>query len=185
MAKPCARPPYSYRDDAAVPRFDDGGPLAIMDGDRALCASGARMIARRDRERVFRIGRTQSPIGAGLVRHYGLEPADPETWLFLDEGRAWSLGRVWRRSSASVRASEGRRGFSESCASSRVPHENGSTGGSLTFATGSAAAICAHCPTRSCAPGSSSERAEPRRAEAGGGAGRLRRGPGGRGAPTA
>ena len=85
-----ARPLYSYWDDPTVPRFDDSGPVAIMDGDCALCAGGARVIARLDRERVFRIGRTQSDIGAALVRHYGLEPEDPETWLFVEEGRAWS-----------------------------------------------------------------------------------------------
>ena len=90
MAELRTLPPYSYRNDPAVPRFDDGGPVAIMDGDCVLCASGARVIARLDRERVFRIGRTQSAIGAALVRHYGLEPEDPETWLYLDEGRAWS-----------------------------------------------------------------------------------------------
>ena len=82
--------PIPIGDDPAVPHFDDGGPVAIMDGDCALCASGARVIARLDRERVFRIGRTQSAIGAALVRHYGLEPEDPETWLYLDEGHAWS-----------------------------------------------------------------------------------------------
>lgn len=90
MAELRARPPYSYRDDPAVPRFDDDGPLAIMDGDCALCATGARIIARLDRKRIFRIGRTQSPVGAALVRHYGLEPADPETWLFLKDGHAYA-----------------------------------------------------------------------------------------------
>ena len=90
MAEVCARPPYSYRDDPAVPRFDHGGPIAIMDGECALCASGARAIARFDRERLFRIGRTQSALGAALVRHYGLDPEDPETWLYVEDGRAWS-----------------------------------------------------------------------------------------------
>ena len=51
-----------------LPRFDDGTPLAIVDGDCKLCASGARIIARLNREHVFRIGRTQSPNGAALVR---------------------------------------------------------------------------------------------------------------------
>ena len=88
MAELRARPLYSYRDDLAVPHFDDLGPIAIMDGDCSLCAGGARAIARLDRKRVFRIGRTQSPIGAVLVRHYGLEPDDPETWLYIKEGRA-------------------------------------------------------------------------------------------------
>ena len=61
-----------------------------MDGECVLCATGARAIARFDRERCFRIGRTQSALGAALVRHYGLEPDDPETWLYLEDGRAWS-----------------------------------------------------------------------------------------------
>ena len=56
MAELRTRPPYSYRDDPAVPHFDDGGPVAIMDGDCVLCAGGARAIVRFDRERVFRIG---------------------------------------------------------------------------------------------------------------------------------
>jgi predicted DCC family thiol-disulfide oxidoreductase YuxK len=90
MAELRARPPYSYRDDPTVPQFDDRGSIAIMDGDCALCARGARAIARFDRGRHFRIGRTQSPLGAALVRHYGLEADDPETWLYLEEGRAWS-----------------------------------------------------------------------------------------------
>jgi len=90
MAELRARPPYSYRDDPAVPRFDDSGPIAVMDGDCVLCANGARVIARLDRERVFRICPTQSRIGAALARHYGLEPGDPETWLFVEQGRAWS-----------------------------------------------------------------------------------------------
>jgi predicted DCC family thiol-disulfide oxidoreductase YuxK len=90
MAELLARPAYSYRDDPAVPRFDDSGPVAIMDGDCALCAGGARVIAHLDRDRVFRIGRTQSPLGAALVRHYGLQPEDPETWLFIDNGVASS-----------------------------------------------------------------------------------------------
>jgi predicted DCC family thiol-disulfide oxidoreductase YuxK len=90
MAELRTRPLYSYRDDPTVPRFDDRGPVAIMDGDCVLCAGGARAIARFDRERVFRIGRTQSALGAALVRHYGLEPEDPETWLYLEDGRGWS-----------------------------------------------------------------------------------------------
>ena len=84
------RPRHSYRGDPSVPAFDDGGPIAVMDGDCALCASGARLIARFDRRRAFRICPTQSRLGTALVRHYGLDPGDPETWLFVDQGRAWT-----------------------------------------------------------------------------------------------
>ncbi len=82
--------PYSYRDDPSVPDFDDTGPVAVMDGECALCSWGARTIARLDRAGEFRICPTQSPTGAALVRHFGLEPEDPETWLFLENGQAWS-----------------------------------------------------------------------------------------------
>ena len=56
-----------------------------QDGDCALCGGGAGAIAIFDRERIFRIGRPQSDLGAALVRHYGLEREHPETWLYLEE----------------------------------------------------------------------------------------------------
>lgn len=90
MAELRARAPWSWREDPEVPAFDDAGPVAIMDGDCALCAGGARIIARLDREGAFRIGVTGSPTGAALVRHYGLDPQDPETWLYLEDGRAFA-----------------------------------------------------------------------------------------------
>lgn len=90
MARLFERTAYSYREDAAVPRFDDGGPVAVMDGDCALCSWGARTIARLDRDESFRICPVQSGPGDALVRHYGLDPGDPETWLFLEHGRAWT-----------------------------------------------------------------------------------------------
>jgi hypothetical protein len=36
-----ARPLRSYRDDPAVPNFDDKGPIAIMDGNCALRGGSA------------------------------------------------------------------------------------------------------------------------------------------------
>ena len=90
MAEPRAREPYSYRKDPAVPGFDDRGPVVVMDGECAVCATGARLIARFDRKRAFRISPTGSSVGSALVRHYGLEPDHPETWLFLADGRPWS-----------------------------------------------------------------------------------------------
>jgi predicted DCC family thiol-disulfide oxidoreductase YuxK len=90
MADLGAWAPYTYRDDARVPTFDDSGPVAVMDGDCALCSRGARIIARLDRGQAFRIATVQSRIGTALVKHYGLEPGDPETWLYLENGRAWS-----------------------------------------------------------------------------------------------
>ena len=90
MAALLDRKPYSYRDDPAVPSFDDAGCIAVMDGDCALCSWGARTIARLDSKETFRICTVQSPLGTALARHYGLEPGDPETWLFLEKGEAAS-----------------------------------------------------------------------------------------------
>lgn len=84
------REPYSYRTDPAVPKFDDAGPLVVVDGECALCTRAARVIARLDTARQFRIGRTQSALGKGLLGHYGLNADDPESWLYLDEGRAYT-----------------------------------------------------------------------------------------------
>ncbi|WP_424931703.1 thiol-disulfide oxidoreductase DCC family protein [Amaricoccus macauensis] len=88
MAQLTDRPAYSYRDDPAVPEFDDSGPVVVMDGNCMLCSQGARIISRLDRKQAFRICPIQTPLGGALLAHYGLEPDDPESWLFLDEGKA-------------------------------------------------------------------------------------------------
>ena len=84
------REPYSYKRDPIVPDFDDSGPVVFMDGDCVLCTTGARLIARLDRKEEFRICPIQTPTGAAVLRHYGLEPDDPTTWLYLADGRAYT-----------------------------------------------------------------------------------------------
>lgn len=81
---------YTYRTDPRVPAFDDTPPILFMDGDCALCTRGARVIARFDRTGVFRFCRTQSPLGRAVLGHYGFDPDDPESWLYLTDGRAYS-----------------------------------------------------------------------------------------------
>ena len=79
---------YSYRDDPSVPPFDDSAPVAVMDANCAICSWGARMIHRLDRAGTTRICPIQSPLGMALLGHYGLDPTDPASWLFLDAGTA-------------------------------------------------------------------------------------------------
>ncbi len=86
--RPFDRPPYAYRADPAVPAFPDDGPVVFMDGECLLCTTGARLIARFDRKGEFRICRTQSPTGQAVLTHFGLEPADPDSWLYLEDGKA-------------------------------------------------------------------------------------------------
>ncbi len=88
---------YSYRADPRVPAFDDSGPVTVMDGECALCSGGARLIARFDKAHEFRICRTQTPLGQALLNHFGLAADDPESWLYLEDGHAYtSLDAVVR-----------------------------------------------------------------------------------------
>jgi len=88
---------YSYRADFTVPTFDDQGPVVFMDGDCALCTGAARTIAKLDQIGEFRICPVQSKLGQAMLRHYGLDPMSPDSWLYLVEGRAYvSLDAVMR-----------------------------------------------------------------------------------------
>lgn len=95
------RSDHSYRADPAVPEFDDDRALVVMDGECALCSRGARMIAARDSGDEFRITTAQAPLGRALLRHYGMNPDDPESWLYLTGGQAYhsmdAIMRVGRR----------------------------------------------------------------------------------------
>lgn len=80
--------PYSFRDDASVPSFDDGAPIAVMDAECAVCSWGAQMIHRLDQSGTVRICPIQTPLGAALLNHYNMDPKDPTSWLFIDQGVA-------------------------------------------------------------------------------------------------
>lgn len=86
--RPTDRRPYSWRADPGVPPFDERRMLVLMDGECALCSATARRIARLDRRDEVRLCTIQSPLGQGLLRHYGLAPDDPDTWLLIHKGRA-------------------------------------------------------------------------------------------------
>ncbi|WP_421778868.1 thiol-disulfide oxidoreductase DCC family protein [Hoeflea sp.] len=73
-----------------MPEFDDSGPLTIMDGECAICSVGARLIARFDKAGEFRICRSQTALGEALLGHYGLSAGDPESWLYIVDGQAFT-----------------------------------------------------------------------------------------------
>lgn len=77
-----------------------------MDAECLLCARGAKWIARYDTPFDFRIIPAQSEIGSALLKHYGMEPSDPSSWLYIEDGLAFSsleavvrvgqrLGGIW------------------------------------------------------------------------------------------
>ncbi len=101
------KPPYSYRVDENVPQFSDTGPFTVMDAHCSLCACGAKWIAHNDYQEVFRVIPLQSDLGNALMLHYEMDPADPMSWLFVEDGCAYSsmdaiirvgnrLGRIWK-----------------------------------------------------------------------------------------
>ena len=98
---------FSFRDDPAVPRFDVPEHFAVMDASCGLCARGAAWIARNDAQEKFRIVPVQSELGAALLRHYGMDPEDPLSWLYVGEGQPYTsldaiirvgreLGGIWK-----------------------------------------------------------------------------------------
>src|SRR5262245_34038473 len=101
MGQIVGRARYSYRDDPSVPEFDDSGPIAFMDGECTLCSTSACLIARLDRRNEFRICPVQSQLGKAVLTHYGLDPNDPDSWLYVVDGGAWTsieaMIRVGRR----------------------------------------------------------------------------------------
>ena len=82
-------PPYSYRDDPALPAFPEDKPLILFDGVCVLCNGFARFVAKHDRAAQFRFAQAQSELGRALFRHYGLDDITFETNLLIADGRAY------------------------------------------------------------------------------------------------
>ncbi|WFS01547.1 DCC1-like thiol-disulfide oxidoreductase family protein [Rhizobium tumorigenes] len=80
---------FSYRDDAAVPDFDDGRPIIVFDGHCVFCSAWVRFVLNQDRRGRYRFIAAQTPLGDALYRHYGLETRDYETNMLLENGRAY------------------------------------------------------------------------------------------------
>jgi predicted DCC family thiol-disulfide oxidoreductase YuxK len=95
------RPPYSYRDDPAVPHFADDRPIIIFDGNCVLCSGSAAFVLRHDAAGTFRLLAAQSPLGGALYSHYGLDPKDYETMILIAEGVAHF------KSEAAIRIAQG------------------------------------------------------------------------------
>ena len=78
--------PFSYRQDPKVPKFDDGGPVFVFDGECIMCSRSAMFVLKRDRSGSSRFAAAQSPLGQMLLEHYGFKTDDYETMLLLDNG---------------------------------------------------------------------------------------------------
>jgi len=101
------REPFSYLNDQSVPTFYVDHVFTVMDARCSLCAQGAAWIARNDKSQEFKIIPMQSDLGSALLKHYGLDPADPASWLYVEHGNAYTsldalirvgvrLGGIWK-----------------------------------------------------------------------------------------
>lgn len=80
---------YSYRNDPAVPPFDDGDALVIFDGLCVLCSRGVQFMLARDPEGSTRFAAIQDPVPRALYRHYGLDADRFDTFMVLLDGRPY------------------------------------------------------------------------------------------------
>lgn len=84
-------------------------PVAVMDAACALCSWGARMLHRMDKSGDIKIAPMQSQTGAALMAENGLDPLDPDSWLFIEDGQ------VWRDFDAVIRVGVRSGGFGRAC----------------------------------------------------------------------
>ena len=86
-----SRQPFSYRDDPAVPAFDDSKMLFVFDGICVLCSGGASWIMRHDQKGRVNFTPAQEALGQALYTHYGIEM--DESYLLIANGRAYTASR--------------------------------------------------------------------------------------------
>lgn len=82
------KPPYSYKQDPAVPSFPDDKPLFVFDGVCVLCSTGVAWLMRHGKADLFRFASVQSNTGHALYKHYGVVIDD--TYLLIDKGVMYS-----------------------------------------------------------------------------------------------
>ncbi len=79
--------PYSFRDDPAVPDFDDSRSLFVFDHHCVLCTGGVGFIMKYDKRRAIAFTSAQKGLGEALCRHYDIDW--DESYLFIRNGRPY------------------------------------------------------------------------------------------------
>lgn len=77
---------YSYRNDPAVPAFDDSQPIVIFDDLCVLCSGGVQWMLDRDPVGQSRFAVIQDPLPRALYRHYDLDADAFDTFMVLSDG---------------------------------------------------------------------------------------------------
>jgi predicted DCC family thiol-disulfide oxidoreductase YuxK len=87
--------------DAATVIEETNAPIVLYDGVCGFCNQSVQLILRNDRHGRFRFAALQSEVGQALLRRHGLPADDLDTFVLVEDGRAYlrSTGalRVARR----------------------------------------------------------------------------------------
>jgi len=86
-------------------------PIIVFDAMCVLCSGNAQFVLRHDRAGRFLLASMQSEAGAALYRAHGIDPADPDTLILVEDDKAlrdsdailaiWrGLGWPWRAAGA-------------------------------------------------------------------------------------
>ena len=64
------------------------GPIVVFDALCVLCSANAAFILRHDGNGRFRLASMQGDVGAALYRRFGIDPANPESLIVVEDDRA-------------------------------------------------------------------------------------------------
>jgi predicted DCC family thiol-disulfide oxidoreductase YuxK len=63
-------------------------PIWLYDGVCVLCSGGVRYTLRHERDHAIRFVAIQSREGRELTRTHGIDPDEPDSFLFIENGKA-------------------------------------------------------------------------------------------------
>lgn len=63
-------------------------PIWLYDGVCVLCSGGVRYMLRHERDHETRFVAIQSPEGRALALRHGIDPDEPDSFLFIEDGKA-------------------------------------------------------------------------------------------------
>jgi predicted DCC family thiol-disulfide oxidoreductase YuxK len=66
----------------------DAAPIWLYDGVCVLCSGGVRYTLRHERDHDIRFVTIQSREGRELAQAHGIDPDEPDSFLFIESGRA-------------------------------------------------------------------------------------------------
>jgi predicted DCC family thiol-disulfide oxidoreductase YuxK len=66
----------------------DVGPVWLFDGVCVLCSSGVRYVLKHERHHDMRFIAIQSDLGKALALLHGIDPENPDSFLFIEDNRA-------------------------------------------------------------------------------------------------